>query len=88
MAPKDTSSPSGPRFKVWETAYAAVLTETDTAMLFKLVEVAEAAIRTRRRVLEGNPDHHSERLAMEEALVNLLVVKKKRLKFEQTYFPD
>ncbi len=88
MAPKDTSSPSGPRFKVWETAYAAVLTETDTAALFKLVEIAEAAIRTRRAALEGNPDHHAERQDMAEALANLRVVKKERLKFDQPHFPD
>lgn len=67
----------------WQSAYQAVLTETDTATLFKLVEIAESATLTRRASLEGSSDHHAERNAMEEALANLRVVKRERLNFEQ-----
>ena len=89
MAPTE-SSPSSPsnRFPSWQSAHAAVLAEADTAALFKLVEIAEAAIRTRRAALEGNPDHHAERQDMAEALANLRVVKKERLKFDQPNFSD
>ena len=69
------------RFPVWQSAYQAMLVETDNDKLFKLVEVAEAAVLTRRAALRGNPNHHSERRALEEALANLRVVKKDRLKF-------
>ncbi len=81
MAPSESLSFPTPRFPAWQGAYEAVLTEADTRTLFKLVEVAEAAVLTRRASLEGSSDHHSERHAMEEALVNLQVVKRDRLKF-------
>jgi hypothetical protein len=90
MAPTEPSASPSPsrRFSSWQSAYAAVQKEADTATLFKLVEIAEAAIRTRRAALEGNPDHHAERNAMEEALADLLVVKRNRLKFDQQNFMD
>jgi hypothetical protein len=69
------------RFPIWQSAYQAVLAEANTEKLFKLVEVAEAAALTRRAELRGNPNHHSERKALDEALDNLLLVKKDRLKF-------
>jgi hypothetical protein len=68
-------------FPTWQRAYEAVLTETDTRTLFKLVEIAEAAVLTRRASLEGRSNHHSERQALEEALATLVVVKRERLKF-------
>jgi hypothetical protein len=58
-----------------------VLAETDTGRLFKLVEVAEAAVLTRRAELDGSSNHHSERQALEEAVTRLQVVKRERLKF-------
>jgi hypothetical protein len=90
MASSDSFSPptlssgnrssSNPHF-AWQRDYEAVLTTADTDALFKLVEIAQAAILTRRAELEGSPDHHSERQAIEEALANLRVVKRDRLKF-------
>jgi hypothetical protein len=44
----------------WRQAYEAVLQESNTPKLFKLVEVAEAAVLTRRAALEGIADHSSE----------------------------
>jgi hypothetical protein len=81
MAASEYLSSRSQRFPAWQPAYEAVLTEADTYALFKLVEVAEAAVLTRRAALEGSADHHSERQAMEEALANLRVVKRDRLKF-------
>lgn len=91
MAPSDSfssspgsssdGSPSARRFRDWQSAYDAVLAETDTAALFKLVEIAESSIRIRRAELAGSLDHHAERQPMEDALANLQVVKRERLKF-------
>jgi hypothetical protein len=58
-----------------------VLKGTDTQALFKLVEIAEAAVLTRRSSAEGSPNHHAERRAIEEAVAHLLVIKRDRLKF-------
>ena len=81
------SSP-GQRDPDWRSAYAAVLAETETTKLFKLVEVAEAAVLTRRASLQAASDHQSERQAMEEALVTLRAVKRERLNFSQQSYPD
>ena len=74
-------SNSSLRWPHWQRAYQAMLLETDTCALFKHVEVAEAAVLTRRADLEGSANHHAERHAMEEALTNLRHIKKDRLKF-------
>lgn len=74
-------SSSNPHF-AWQRDYEAVLAEAEIEKLFKLVEIAEASIRTRLDALKGSSDHHSERRAIEEALANLKVVKRDRLKFE------
>jgi hypothetical protein len=87
MVPKDRFRPSERRLPVWETAYKAVSKESDTIKLFKLVEVAEAAVRTRQAELEGSLDHHSERQALKEAVDSLQVVKRYRLNYVQQYFP-
>jgi hypothetical protein len=57
------------------------MAETDTGRLFKLVEVAEAAVLTRRADLEGSSGHHPERQALEKAVAKLQVVKRERLRF-------
>jgi hypothetical protein len=69
------------RFPAWERAYAATLRATDTNALFKLVEIAETAIRVRRDRLTGSIAHQAEQRAIEEALRTLLLIKKERLKF-------
>lgn len=87
MARKAPASPSATRLPIWERAYQAVLHEADTSKLFKLVEVAEAEVRTRQAQLNGSRDHHSERRALQEAVGYLQAVKRERLKYEQQYFP-
>jgi len=72
---------SSQQFSAWQCDYEAVLAESDTHALFKLVEVAEAAALTRLSSLEDSSDHHAEREALAEALAHLLLVKKDRLKF-------
>jgi len=76
----DNSSPTRHR-RDWRIAYESVLRESDRCALFKRVEVAEAAILTRRDALMHHPDHHNERRAMEAALANLRTIKRERLGF-------
>jgi len=69
------------RFPLWEREYNAVLSETNTTAMFRSVEAAEAAVRTRRASLEGRSDHYAERDAIEEALLRLDDIKRNRLRF-------
>jgi hypothetical protein len=65
----------------WRHAYDSVLRETDRYALFERVEIAEAAIRTRRDALPHIPDHDAERRALEDALAHLRVIKSEFLGF-------
>jgi hypothetical protein len=69
------------RFPAWRLTYEAVLSETDLKTLFTRVEAAEAAILTRRGDIQRNPLNQGEWKALEEALANLFVVKRERLKY-------
>lgn len=81
MTPSESFSSSTRHTPPWQHVYEAVLREADTNKLFKLVEVAEAAVLTRRASLEESSDHHFERRAIEEAVANLQVIKREQLKF-------
>jgi hypothetical protein len=72
---------SAVRFPTWQEAYEAALRPSDTNALFKLVEIAEAAILTRRDLLTGKPSHRTERHAVEKALRALARIKQRRLLF-------
>ena len=74
-------SSSAPRFPAWEREYEAVLTETDIPACFKRLEVAEAAVRSRRALLASGSDDDPERRAIEKALVRLDDIKRNRLRF-------
>jgi hypothetical protein len=74
-----TYSPAQPTN--WQSAYKAVQRESDSCALFKLVEIAEAAIRTRREALLARSNHGVERRAIEDALKSLGRLKVKRLHF-------
>jgi hypothetical protein len=81
VASSDSPSHSS-RFATWREDYEAVLQEKDTRELFLRVEVAEAAIMTRRADLEeGAAAHNDEQQALTEALAHLRVLKRKRLRF-------
>ena len=85
MALRDSSltasSFSPLRFPNWQREYESALLETDKSVLFKRVEVAEAAILARRDVLEHDSSSQTERVAMEDALANLRVLKRDQLHF-------
>jgi hypothetical protein len=74
--------PAEPRFPSWRLTYEAVLSETDHKTLFIRVEAAEAAILTRRGDIKRNAVDQAEWKALEEALANLIVVKRERLKYQ------
>jgi hypothetical protein len=86
MALRDLSLTSFPslRFPNWQREYESALLETDNGVLFKRVEVAEAAILTRRDALEHDSSGKTERSAIEDALANLRVLKRDRLHFGET----
>jgi len=70
-----------PQAQDWQRAYEAVLHETGTAALFKCIEVAEAAILTRREALLPSTSDQEERRALQDALAHLQFLKKDRLGF-------
>jgi hypothetical protein len=69
------------RFAAWQAAFEATLQTTDTSALFKLVEIAEAAILVRRDLLNDGRNERAERRAIEEALDELLLIKRQKLRF-------
>jgi hypothetical protein len=79
MANQPTELPIPP--PDWQSAYKAALRESDTHNLFKLVEIAEAALLTRRDDLAGVLNCLGEREAVDDALNKLRVLKQKRLSF-------
>jgi hypothetical protein len=88
MALRDSSltSTSFPpqRFPNWQREYESALLETDKSVLFKRVEVAEAAMLTRRDELAHDSSSQTERGAIEDALTKLRVLKRDRLHFGET----
>ena len=65
----------------WQVEYESALQETDHKILFKRIEVAEAAILTRREILMQSPDGFAERQEIKLALAKLRNLKKEVLKF-------
>ena len=78
------SSPFPLLFPDWQREYESALLETDQSTLFTRVEVAEAAILTRREALERDSNTQTERRAIEDALSNLRVLKRDQLHFGET----
>jgi hypothetical protein len=65
----------------WKLDYESALQETDHQALFKRIEVAEAAILTRREALESGLDGLPERREIKAALATIWNLKKDVLKF-------
>ena len=68
-------------FPQWQGEYEAALRETDSKMLFKRVEIAEAALLNRRDALSHESDGRAERREIEGALEKLRVLKEGVLNF-------
>jgi hypothetical protein len=65
----------------WKLEYERALQETDHKALFRRIEVAEAAILTRREALLQSSDGFIERHETKTALTKLRNMKKEVLKF-------
>ncbi|HEX3352103.1 MAG TPA: hypothetical protein VHS34_04725 [Terriglobales bacterium] len=77
-----TSNPISPSGSAqWKREYEAALRENDTQVLFKRVEIAEAALFGRREALLRSDDGKAELQEIETALQKLRSVKKEVLHF-------
>jgi hypothetical protein len=82
MSAEPELASGGPmRFPAWQVAYEATLCATDIDLLFLLVEIAEAAMLTRRDLLTGTARGSVEHWAIEDGLHTLSAIKRRRLKF-------
>ena len=72
-----TTSP----FLQWREEYEAVLQETDHKMLFKRIEIAEAALLSRRELLMENSDSQTELREIQQAFDKLRTMKRDVLNF-------
>lgn len=79
MSSHDPSS--SVQVRPWQQAFEAALQEADPKTLFKRIEVAEAAILTRREILLSGADGFAEREEIEAALAKLGALKKEVLDF-------
>jgi hypothetical protein len=78
----DSSSSYFSRPPAWRCRYDAVLQEQDPFELFQKIEVAEAAILTRREALQQTSAFYPEEPAeIAAALANLRVLKKEQRRF-------
>ena len=76
-----STPPNLPGLSSWQWLYVAALQENNILKLFKRVEIAEAAILTRRETLPDTIDCREERRLIAEALATLQAIKIDRLQF-------
>jgi hypothetical protein len=69
------------RYPEWQTAYLAAISELDDTKLAARAMDAEEAIFRRFQALGTSSDHHEERLALEDAIRGLRVLRRDKLKF-------
>lgn len=68
-------------FRQWRLEYESAINEVDHRTLFKRIEIAEAAVLTRREVLTLRPEDFAEWQEIERALRKLRHLKKEVLRF-------
>lgn len=78
---KSYSSASQRTLPQWQLEFESAMRETNHRTLFRRIEIAEAAILTRREILTRSQDGFVERKEIETALGKLNVLKKDVLKF-------
>ena len=81
MATEDPPSPNIILYPHWQNEYAAALVELDRQKLPERVAASEAAIFNRLHQMSQSSDHEAERLAIEDALAALRVLKRDELGF-------
>lgn len=67
----------------WRRAYHLASLEQDPLLLFKRIEVAEAAVRLRREAIARGAGSLEERRLLEDALHGLKELKRERLNFSE-----
>jgi hypothetical protein len=80
-SPESSSAVPVRELQQWQLVYGAATKETEHLTLFKRVEIAEAAILTRREALMSSSDAFAERQELDLALANLGALKRDVLKF-------
>jgi hypothetical protein len=65
----------------WQVPYRTTLVETDRSLLFKKVEIAEAAVLTRLHELQPGTENLAERQQLTRARTGLQIIKKHKLGF-------
>ena len=65
----------------WLKAYEEAQLEADDCKLLAKVHNAETAIFMRQQAIAENPDHHEERVAMDDAISGLRALQTERLHF-------
>lgn len=71
-------------FPHWQRDYESAFCETDNAVLFKKIEVAEAAMLTRRDALTGGVENRAEWQSLEDALAHVFALKKERFEEQKS----
>jgi hypothetical protein len=82
IAPCPQPNDSGELSAQWLRDYEAALSEIDTVRLFNRIEVAEAAILGRLKLLKPSEESNPERQLLLNAAANLQIIKRKKLGFE------
>ncbi len=65
----------------WQTAYLAAKTELDKTKLVAKTNAAEGAIFRRLQTLTAASDHNEERMALKDAIHELRLLQRDKLKF-------
>jgi hypothetical protein len=81
MASKGPDPQATSPFLQWREEYEAVLQETDHKMLFKRMDIAEAALLSRRELLMGSSDSQKELWDIQQAFDKLCTMKRDVLNF-------
>ena len=64
------------RYPEWQKPYHEALIEVDENKLGERLSAAQAAISKRLQALSGDPNHHAERQAIQDALASIRVLKR------------
>ena len=69
------------RYPEWQRAYLVAMTELNATKLAAKAMEAEEAIFRRLQALGTSSDHHEERLALDDAIRGLHILRRDKLKF-------
>jgi hypothetical protein len=79
MTNQDDSTSPNIRYPHWQVQYEEALREGDPQSLRQRVDAAEKAIFLRSQELAANPQAHTERQAMSDAISTLRAIQREKL---------